>query len=305
MPASARSSPHTCCTSSASWRPSTQIRERLATFGPLDVGANEPEFGDTPPRRADLHSRRGLGGLGSWRQRLDGTPLQPKAGTQREGPTHSAPILEFDEVNTAGLFDARDSSHPAGGHVLKDHADLDVYGHRTRATGTGTVSMRVVGEDITPVGICCAHPGYSKWRHPERLERHADEQRHQRSQNPGGDRADQELLGLFTRGILRDLRESNDALSRDDRADSDVRTGPHQDDDKQAFKGTNPASSTQGRPLSFSYCHVSIGTRRGSEGQRVLVIPQPARRRPLAQLLARSRHRAGRNRRASEAGQER
>ena len=44
IPASARSSPHTCCTSSASCLPSTQMREALATLG-ADLGAAmDPEF---------------------------------------------------------------------------------------------------------------------------------------------------------------------------------------------------------------------------------------------------------------------
>ena len=44
MPISARSSPHTCCTRSASCRPSTQIREAFATCGVREGAAIDPEF---------------------------------------------------------------------------------------------------------------------------------------------------------------------------------------------------------------------------------------------------------------------
>ena len=93
MPASARSSPHTCCTSSASWRPSTQIRERLATFGPLDVGANEPEFVIRRPVALTCTVDEALAALGRGGNASMGRPSSQKpgpSGKDRRTPRRSS-----------------------------------------------------------------------------------------------------------------------------------------------------------------------------------------------------------------------
>ncbi|EJN52502.1 hypothetical protein HMPREF1138_1127 [Actinomyces sp. ICM58] len=33
--------------------------------------------------------------------------------------------------------------------------------HRSGATRSRSVAVRVVGEDVMPVGVCCSHPAYS------------------------------------------------------------------------------------------------------------------------------------------------
>ena len=134
------------------------------SLGDLRTGGGGREgtgVGDPAPRCAGLHTRRGLGGLGLWGQRVDRAPLQPEPGAEREGSARSAPILKLDEVDAAGLLHPRHRTDPARRHVFEDHADLDVDRHRARAPSARPVTMRVVGEDVRPVRICCIHPEYS------------------------------------------------------------------------------------------------------------------------------------------------
>ena len=82
-----------------------------------------------------------------------GRPLEPEAGAEGEGATHSSTIFEFDKVNTARLLHARHCANPARGHILEDHTDLDMDGLRTRTTRSRPVAMRVVGENVAAVGV--------------------------------------------------------------------------------------------------------------------------------------------------------
>ena len=116
---------------------------------------------DTPSRCADLRARRGLGWSRAGRQRLDGTPLQPETGAQRERPTNATPILKLHKVNAAGLLNPRHGSDPSGGDVLEDHTNLNMDGLRARTPRPGPVTMRVMGENIAAVGVCAIHPAYS------------------------------------------------------------------------------------------------------------------------------------------------
>ena len=67
MPTSRRSSPHTCSSSSASWRPSTQIRLAAATFAGPDGPATEPDAVRAGRRAAWTAGRRNVTGRPSSR----------------------------------------------------------------------------------------------------------------------------------------------------------------------------------------------------------------------------------------------
>ena len=81
MPAAARSSPHTCWTSSASWRPSTQIRERLATVGALEAGAKDPELVIRRPEALSCTPGEAWAGFG-----LGGRASMGRPSSQKPGP---------------------------------------------------------------------------------------------------------------------------------------------------------------------------------------------------------------------------
>ena len=125
----------------------------LSDLGTTRRGSERSGVGDAPPRRAHLSTRRGLGGSRARRQSLDGATLEPEAGAEREGAAYASTIFEFDEVNTARLLHARHCANPARGHILEDHADLNVDGLRTRTPRSRPVAMRVVGENVAAVGV--------------------------------------------------------------------------------------------------------------------------------------------------------
>ena len=125
----------------------------LGHLGTARRGSERSGVRDAPPRRAHLSPQRGLGGSRARRQRLDGAALEPEAGAEGEGATHASTILEFDEMNTAGLLHARHCTNPARGNVFEDHADLNVDGLRTRAPRSRPVTMRVVGENVAAVRV--------------------------------------------------------------------------------------------------------------------------------------------------------
>ena len=74
-------------------------------------------------------------------------------GAGRGGAAYASTIFEFDEVHTARLLHARHCANPARGHILEDHADLNVDGLRTRTPRSRPVAMRVVGENVAAVGV--------------------------------------------------------------------------------------------------------------------------------------------------------
>ena len=125
----------------------------LSNLGPARRGSERPGVRDAPPRCAHLSPRRGLGRSRARRQRLDGAPLEPEAGAEGEGATHSSTIFEFNKVNTARLLHTGHRTDPARGYILEDHTDLDMDGLRTRTPRSRPIAMRVVGENVVAVGV--------------------------------------------------------------------------------------------------------------------------------------------------------
>lgn len=136
------------------------MRERFATLGPLEAGANEPEFVIRRPDALtcvldEAWAGAGLGGSASM-----GRPSSQKPGPRgkdRRTPRRS----KLHKVNAAGLLDPRHGSDPSGGDVLEDHTNLNMDGLRARTPRPGPVTMRVMGENVAAVGVCAIHPAYS------------------------------------------------------------------------------------------------------------------------------------------------
>ena len=112
MPASRRSSPQTCSTSSASWRPSTQIRLAAATFAGPAGPATEPDAVVAAPA---------LGLDGRPAQRHRAALEQEAARLPREVALVVAAVAQRDGLERP----PDDVAAPPAGPVLDDHAAGD------------------------------------------------------------------------------------------------------------------------------------------------------------------------------------
>ena len=120
-PSTRRSSPHTFSTSSASCRPSTKIRDPLATRALAPCTARDPHAVREATAAASASCARAaaVGGV-----RMTGRAVEQEARAEREALGAAAPVLEVHDVHAAGLLDPHHGAAPAGLDVLDDQAGL-------------------------------------------------------------------------------------------------------------------------------------------------------------------------------------
>ena len=163
IPISRRSSPHTCSTSSASWRPSTQIRPATATFAGAAGPATEP---DAVIRRC-ARPRRPPGGAAS--------PAAPRAGT-RPASTRSgggaAGGRAVSRPRSTRSRRRRRTRWPGPRRPSRRHVDLGV-GDRPLPIGELVEDVALVGHRLHSSTGTIAARGASH-RHGEHTRHHHD-----------------------------------------------------------------------------------------------------------------------------------
>ena len=163
IPISRRSSPHTCSTSSASWRPSTQIRLAAATFAGAVGPATEP---DAVIAGADDRTTAG-------RRSVTGPPLQQEPARL---PREVAPVLVAIAQRHGFDRPRHDVAAEPAGPILDDHArrhlDLGV-GDRPLPIGEVVEDVALVGHRLHSSTGTGAARGASH-RHGEHTRHHRD-----------------------------------------------------------------------------------------------------------------------------------